>query len=58
MQLHSGARVISMSWGGATQDSTLTNVIQAAVAAGRILGSLYPEMMEIVLQIILHLFRV
>lgn len=35
----SGARVISMSWGGATQDSTLTNVIQAAVAAGRILVS-------------------
>lgn len=34
-----GARVISMSWGGATQDSTLTNVIQAAVAAGRILVS-------------------
>lgn len=35
----SGARVISMSWGGATQDSTLSNVIQAAVAAGRILVS-------------------
>jgi len=35
----SGARVISMSWGGATQDSTLTNVIQAAVEAGRILVS-------------------
>jgi serine protease len=35
----SGARVISMSWGGATQDSTLTNVIQAAVDAGRILVS-------------------
>jgi subtilisin family serine protease len=35
----SGAKVISMSWGGATQDSTLTNVIQAAAAAGRILVS-------------------
>jgi subtilisin family serine protease len=35
----SGARVISMSWGGATQDSTLTNVIQGAVDAGRILVS-------------------
>lgn len=34
-----GARVISMSWGGATQDSTLTNVIQAAVNAGAILVS-------------------
>jgi len=33
----SGAKVISMSWGGPAQDSTLTNVIQAAVNAGRIL---------------------
>ncbi len=35
----SGAKVISMSWGGAAQDSTLTNVIQGAVNAGRILVS-------------------
>lgn len=35
----SGARVISMSWGGATQDSTLSNVIQAAVNSGAILVS-------------------
>lgn len=35
----SGARVISMSWGGAAQDSTLTNVIQAAVNSGAILVS-------------------
>jgi subtilisin family serine protease len=33
----SGAHIISMSWGGAAQDSTLTNMIQAAMNAGRIL---------------------